>query len=197
MAKTFAPLMSFGASGKIANALVYFPWKGINAVREYVIPANPRTADQITQRTYFSDAVDEFHDANYTAADVIAWNRYAGILEKIMSGFNAMIKKHVTEGILGNTWERIHNGSSANPHDTDFEVDVEKVAGGNAPTCYYGTRKTHFPDSEVLDNVGGGHWGKTLTGLTADTLYYFYFDVGTSGTDFGRTGIYQQRTAAA
>src|SRR3989304_5419175 len=44
MAKLKAPLLSFGASGKLADTLVYFPWKGLAVVRSYVIPANPNTA---------------------------------------------------------------------------------------------------------------------------------------------------------
>lgn len=197
MAKLSAPLLSFEARGKIANALVYFPWKGINAVRQYVIPANPRTAAQTTQRGYMTAAVTAWHAAPYDALDVTAWNRYAGVLAKIMSGFNAMIKAHVDEALLGNTWERLRNGSSSNQDDTTFDVTVQKIGGGNAPTCHYGTRKTHFPDSEVLGDIGGATWSVELTGLSADTLYYFYFDVGASGTDYARTGIYQQRTDAA
>lgn len=46
MAKVTGPLHSDGASGKLANAVVYFPWKGINVVRKYKIPANPMTENQ-------------------------------------------------------------------------------------------------------------------------------------------------------
>lgn len=45
-AKVTGPLYSMGASGKIANAMVFFPWKGLNVVREWVRPANPQTGDQ-------------------------------------------------------------------------------------------------------------------------------------------------------
>jgi len=38
--------MSFGASGKLAESLVYFSWKGISSVRQYIIPANPQSAGQ-------------------------------------------------------------------------------------------------------------------------------------------------------
>lgn len=46
MAKVTGPLYSMGASGKIANAIVFFNWKGVNAVREWVIPTNPKSASQ-------------------------------------------------------------------------------------------------------------------------------------------------------
>jgi len=46
MAKVTGPLYSMSASGKIADAMVYFGWKGLNVVREWLKPANPQTADQ-------------------------------------------------------------------------------------------------------------------------------------------------------
>jgi len=197
MAKVNAPLLSFEARGQIAKAAVYFPWKGINAVRQYVVPANPKSANQVTQRGYMTDAVAEWHGMTPTALDVTAWNRYAGVLAKIMSGFNAMCKAFITEILLGNVWERINHGSTSDVTTTSFVAIVHKGAGGNAPTVRYGTRKTHFPNSVALDSAGGDTWQNLVDGLTKDTLYYFYFDVGATATDYGRTGIYQQRTAAA
>lgn len=46
MAKVIMPLMSAEASGKLASSIVYFTWKGINVVRQYTIPTNPRDIDQ-------------------------------------------------------------------------------------------------------------------------------------------------------
>jgi len=50
MAKATGPLYSLSASGKLANAMVYFTWKGINVVREWLKPANPQSASQGDQR---------------------------------------------------------------------------------------------------------------------------------------------------
>jgi len=44
------PLGSFGASGKIGDALVFFSWKGINVVREWLIPTNKQSAAQGNRR---------------------------------------------------------------------------------------------------------------------------------------------------
>jgi len=195
MAKLKGPLMSLGASGKLADTLVYFPWKGINAVRSYVVPANPQTTEQQAQRALMTAATLEWHGADYTADDRTAWNRLAGIAAKIMSGFNRMVKEHIEEGILANVWTRLHDGQSYTPGAAGFSVQCTKVSGGLAPSVHYGTRKTHFPDSEVLADQGGDVWAATLAGLSAATLYYFYFDVGVSGATWGRTGIYQQRTS--
>ena len=46
MAKVTGPLMSFSASGKIADAIVFFGWKGTNVVRQWLKPSNPQSSDQ-------------------------------------------------------------------------------------------------------------------------------------------------------
>jgi len=197
MAKLKAPLFSLGASGSIAKTLVYFPWKGINAVREHVVPTNPKTTAQQAQRAHMTAALTEFHGAGYLEADMTAWARLAGAEGKIMTGFNRMVKEFIDEIIDGNTWERITRVGIATPSAEGFVVTVEKAAAGNAPYVHLGVRKTYFPTSVVLLDVGGGFWSETITGLAANTLYYLYIDVGATGTDYGRTGVYMYRTAAA
>lgn len=46
MAKVISPLFSFEASGKIADSMVFFTWKGRNVVRKWTIPTNPMSSDQ-------------------------------------------------------------------------------------------------------------------------------------------------------
>ena len=46
MAKVTMPLLSGSASGKIADALVFMTSKGRNIVRQFVVPANPKTTGQ-------------------------------------------------------------------------------------------------------------------------------------------------------
>jgi len=46
MAKVTGPLYSMTASGKIADAMVFFGWKGIAVVRQWLVPANKKTEDQ-------------------------------------------------------------------------------------------------------------------------------------------------------
>jgi len=89
MAKVKAPLLSLGASGQIAGTLVASTWKGLKTMREYVKPANPRTAAQTTQRTAFTDAVSAFRNYLTSAAVRAAWDRLALASGKAQSGFNA------------------------------------------------------------------------------------------------------------
>jgi hypothetical protein len=54
MSRVTAPLLSFSGSGQIAKTQVYASWKGIQYVRRYVIPANPRSSEQVLTRNVFS-----------------------------------------------------------------------------------------------------------------------------------------------
>lgn len=51
MAKVVMPLLSAEASGKIANTMVFFYWKGLNVVRRWVVPGNPRSIGMKLIRT--------------------------------------------------------------------------------------------------------------------------------------------------
>ncbi len=50
MAKVTGPLMSMSASGKLADSIVFFGWKGINVVRQWLKPANPMKESQGDRR---------------------------------------------------------------------------------------------------------------------------------------------------
>jgi len=50
MAKVSGPLMSMSASGKIADSIVFFGWKGVNVVRQWLKPANPKSEKQGDRR---------------------------------------------------------------------------------------------------------------------------------------------------
>jgi len=50
MAKVTGPLMSLSASGAIGKAIVFAGWKGVQYVRQYVIPANPQSEGQGDRR---------------------------------------------------------------------------------------------------------------------------------------------------
>lgn len=75
MAKTTAPLLSFGAAGQIAKTQVYSTWRGIPYVRRHVTPANPRTTDQTSTRNTFAFLQNVFKFAGplWTAT----WRAYA------------------------------------------------------------------------------------------------------------------------
>jgi hypothetical protein len=89
MATVKAPLLSLGASGKIAGTLVASTWKGLKVMREYVKPANPQTAAQTTQRDLFSASVNAWRNYVTNANERAAWDRKALQAAHPQSGFNA------------------------------------------------------------------------------------------------------------
>jgi len=91
MAKLKAPLLSLGATGKLASTLVFSTWKGLKTAREYVVPANPQSAAQTTQRTLFADMVASWRNYFTDATMRTAWNLAAQVGSKVQSGFNAAI----------------------------------------------------------------------------------------------------------
>ena len=92
MAKTTAPLLSFGAGGQIAKTQVYSTWKGRPYVRRYVVPANPQTAAQQLTRSAFAflNALWKF----YPAAATTAWALYADGFR--ITDRNAFLKANVS-----------------------------------------------------------------------------------------------------
>ena len=197
MAKVKAPCFSLGARGQLGKSLVYFPWKGIDCLREYVIPTNPRAPLQKAQRNRLTAAVDEFHGAAYSPEDLSAWTRYASTMAQVMTGFNAMCRTHIKEAILGNVWERICHVFISDITANGATITISKISGGNTPHCMYGLSKTYMPNSAVFVDATGDWWNCTLILLTKNTDYYFYVTCGASGTHLGRTGIYKFRTLAA
>jgi hypothetical protein len=105
MAKVDGPLMSLEARGKIADALVFFPWKGRHAVRHWVKPTNPESTTQGFVRAALyaigkwisvilsvsgGDALDsKVYSLNTDAAPAgMNWNAFAakGFLDLLQTG---------------------------------------------------------------------------------------------------------------
>lgn len=194
MAKVTLPLGSFGARGQIGSAFVYFPWKGIACVREYVIPANPNTSDQQTQRGHFTSAVDEYHAAAYNEIDITAWRLKAAQSATPLTYFNQVVKDHVKELVAGKAWNSIKGASWTVVEDDNLELEVDCEADKTAK-LYYGVSPGYMPN-EVSGTYLAGRWTFPIAGLTASTVYYCYVK-NTDATTHGNTGIYKQKTAAS
>ena len=196
MAKVKAPLFGLGARGQLGKALVYFPWKGIDAVREYVIPTNPKTALQTSQRNKLKAAVTEFHTASYTAEDVSAWTRYASTLAKVMTGFNAMCREHIAAFIADPTatWNSLSDIGITDVSGTAFTVVPATAESTDTLKLFYGISKTFMP-TEISDTGTPPDVSFELTGLTEGQDYYFYIKAS-AATMVARTGVYKHRAAA-
>ena len=53
MAKSKSPLFGLEASGSVGDSVVFAKWRGVQYARRHVIPANPRTVEQMKTRNAF------------------------------------------------------------------------------------------------------------------------------------------------
>jgi len=187
MAKVIAPLFSFGASGKLANSLVYMKWKGIDDVRQFVVPANPKTASQQAQRGRMTDAVAKWHATSWNATDLTAWNLYASVQTNPMSGFNVFCKEYITAAKAGKSWNSLYDITIGTPSGGSITITI-KCGSDKTAKLYIGTTKTSQPSAQS-GTYASGTWTFNITGLSAGVVYYFYI-ANTSGSDGARTGLY-------
>lgn len=193
MAKVKAPLFGLEARGQLGGAIVYFPWKGIQAVREYIIPANPRTATQQAQRGYMTAAMLAWHDGAWTSDDVTAFRRWANIQEAVQTYVNVYIGAHIDTLVAGDAWTNCWNIAVANVLDVSADCLCETLADDGA-VCHYGTTPQALIDSEPCVWAAGTATA-SLTGLTPSTKYYFQIINEDEGKG-GSTGIFSFTTTA-
>lgn len=91
MAKVRAPLLSFGAAGTIADTLTFASWRGVDYVRERVIPQNPQSIEQTKTRDVFA-WLSQIWKLNPTLAQA-PWLAYA--TGRKFTGRNAFIGQNV------------------------------------------------------------------------------------------------------
>ncbi len=199
MAKLKGPLFSLGASQKLADTLVYFSWKGLNVVREYVVPANPRTALQTTQRGHLTDIVGKIHAAQasathpLTALDTAAYALWASVIQPATTWFNQAVRNGIDQLVKG-LRECVFSGGVTTPDTEQLTVEVWSL--GIAPTAgvfRYGTSKTALINSIDSTPVGGSN-AAIITGLTTGVKYFWQFVPSEPGTILGtKSGIYSGR----
>ena len=205
MAKLKGPLMSLGASGKLANTLVFFPWKGLNVVREYVVPSNPKTAAQLTQRGYLTTMVAAIHTAMALDADAlesedqVAYSALAAAKGKIMTWFNMACKLGIDALGLADGYTVWRSGNTDDTDKDDFRLTIGIVDDGVTQIAnakfYLGTSKTNLIHSEVANVIVGGGAnltaGNGFSGLTAGVKYFWQIRPDTDDPCEGSdSGIY-------
>lgn len=182
MAKLKAPLFSLGASGQIGKALVYFPWKGLNVVREHVVPSNPKTAGQTTQRGYLADAVDAIHSAMAEATraldqtETMAYSLLGGTFSTPRTWFNVIVKQYLDQMVAGLQAIVCRGGSmtpGANQIGYRMWLDPSGVAVTNG-NIHYGTSKTAMIHT-IATTPGQMEAVKVIPGLTTGVKYYMQF----------------------
>jgi hypothetical protein len=189
MAKLNAPLFSFNASGKLANSLVYFMWKGLDCVRSYVIPANPKTASQVIQRGYLTEAVAKIHAVlalashPLDAADKAAYALLASTRATPRTWFNEICKVWLNVRKAVKIPVIYSDGTISDPTTTTFDcimyINEKTAAQLAAGKFYFGTSKTaliHSTAATVVASTSVALANANLsTFLVAATKYYMQF----------------------
>lgn len=179
MAKLKAPLFSFSASGKLADSLVYMTWKGINDVRQYVVPANPKTAAQTIQRGYVTAAVAAIHTAQALAAsplgaiDAAAYSLWGSTFEGPRTWFNQIVKNWLDQRRLAKI-PIIYRGAVLTPAPTAITLKLlmtEQDSVLNLATVRWGTTPTNLLMSQGVTKVELAA-GIAITGMVTGTKYY-------------------------
>lgn len=99
MATVQGPGLSIDASGKLADVIVFSKWKGINYIRQWVIPFNPKTIAQVAIRDKFTSYVALWQTGLDDPAR-LAWTARAKELGLQMSGFNFFIQQCFKQNIV-------------------------------------------------------------------------------------------------
>jgi hypothetical protein len=195
MAKVTGPLFSVDARGKIADSIVFMGWRGLKTVRRYVVPANPRTANQLTTRGFFSTAVNLYH--TLSSLDKGALRRSAS--GQPYSGFNLFVgwcKKALDTAV---TWTTI-SGVTLTPGAAgtgQITIAGDATASDEDLKLIYGTTPAMI-DGEIAGiAVTLGEWSQVVGSLAANTTYYFKLTLDDAAPKEGETGIYSAVSPAA
>ena len=199
MAKLKGPLLSLGASQQLAKTLVFFPWKGLDVVREYVIPTNPKSTAQTTQRGYLTEAVAFIHtcqslpDGYLDEIDQVAFALLGSTYPTPRTWFNQIVKDIVDQQVAG-LKGFVGCDGNLTPGDTEVTFHLHGYHQGEelvtAGDFWYGTSKTALNKKQEA-TCDPDHQYAIITGLTNGVKYYFQFRP-TAHADFvgTRSGIY-------
>ncbi len=194
MAKVVAPLFSFGARGQIGETLVYFPWHGLDCVRSFVVPSNPNTADQQTQRGYFTNAVSDYHDIGLDADDLTAWGREASADPRAMTHFNAFCGEHVDLQVAGQTPDMGFDGGLTDDGDGTFTGSIEEDGAADGVDMLWGTSPTSLINTTAASEAVNV-WTASPTDDVSGVIVYARFVIKSGATVIGTTGIYRLKVA--
>jgi len=186
-----AGVISQGILGKVSGKVgpvVGGDWKGINYLRGYVIPANPQSPDQTTQRTRFTFIQNYVRQVLSTLVQPY-WDQY----QTGMSGYNAIMSDWMLNADSGNLLVAackaskgtlaIQNISTAVYSTNNLQVDWMEVLVGNQLTTDIAhllvfdksTGILYYSDGTTPATRGDETMDHGIDGLTATNLEVFLF----------------------
>lgn len=121
MAKVTGPLLSLDASGSVASTVTFSRWKGVNYVRQRVIPTYSNTFKQAAIRSLITDASQAWK-AGSTVGSVVINATYkaefaTAAAGMAMSGFDLFIRNCVAIN-YDSTTSPYYDGTFVAPEDS-------------------------------------------------------------------------------
>jgi hypothetical protein len=205
MVKVYGPLMSFDASGSLAKTATFSKWKGRNYVRQRVVPANPKSALQVSVRAMLKFLSQAWTSIGSTPQGT--WEDLAAASQ--ISPFNAYVGRN------GSRWREFQAPSQSYPAaetGTQPVAALTSVSGGpsycdvlltlttqndcwgvmlfRSPTGSFDTSRANCIAVIELaaDDFSAGSLTYTDSGLDAGTYYYdarFFTAEGSLGAEEG------------
>lgn len=179
MSKVTAPLLSFGAKGQIGKTMVNSKWRGINYVRQYVVPANPNTLAQQGVRKLFAylremwklapSEVQASWNAFASGRPFLGVNKWVGENVRVLNGETTMDQLIFSPGARGGLPPV---GVTVGPGSNPGEI----VISGTAPTAPTGWTfqalcAAAVPDADPTGFFAGPFvYGEDTTSTYAITL---------------------------
>jgi len=198
VAKLKAPLLSLGASGAIGKSMVFFNWKGLDVVREYVVPANPKTTPQTTQRNYLKVCVAMIHYAQGLAAnplveaDASAYALLGSLQPTPRTWFNTIARQWLNQRVAGQHPSIYHGGSAVGGSEkltVTMQVSSPEVSISDG-LLVYGTSKSALIRSLACTFVELNA-GKEIPSLAVGVKYFVQFKPTLPAKQVGaNSGIY-------
>ncbi len=201
MVKVHGPMFSFSASGTIGKLATFSSWKGRPYVRQRVIPANPKSALQVSVRAMMKFLSQAWVDVGSTPQG--SWDNLAAASQ--ISPFNAYVGRNASR------WKEFQAPSQTYPAaetgtepvatldsatggpsyvDVAFTIttlnDVWGVAIFRSPTGTYTPSRANCIAIIIVDGTGALVY--TDSGLAAGDYYYdamFFTKEGLLGTEEG------------
>lgn len=188
MAKLHGPLLSFGAQGQIGKTLVTSSWRGVKYARQYVIPANPRTTAQQTNRAIFAFMREMYKLAPGVVRDpwiafakgrpFTDFNKFVGENVRLLQGQSVLTSAIMSPGARGGLPpQAVSADATVNPGEVEVEIlaptqlpDGWTVTSVGAAACAQQDPATLFSPPFVAATVAAPGDTVTLSGLPETTL---------------------------
>ncbi len=154
MAKVTMPLLSGSASGKIGDAIVFFPWKGIDVVREWIKPTNPQSANQGVRRVIVGGLGRSAKPAASTSNFVADASECAVAPQTWISTFVSFIAKNYMS--TKSEFEAEYDEYAAHTAKTTFDSDAATLGLTTFDLPYAGLTKKFTAGLQLYETAKYG-----------------------------------------